>query len=200
MTMIPVIRDDARGAALLDEQILDTALAMAEEGGWKAVTLPQVAARLGIPASRVLEHFRDLNAVADAWFGHGLKAMLADNPAGFADWPASERLEHCLMAWFTAMARHRRVTVEMLCSKAHLPHPHTWVPMVFDLSRLIQWLRQAAFLEAPYGSRHARAEEVGLTLLFLATLSTWSRDTAHDLHATRQALHKRLACCAWLVR
>lgn len=200
MTMIPVICDDAREAAPFDEQILDTALAMAEESGWNAVTLPKVAARMGIPASRVLEHFRDLNAVADAWFGHGLKAMLADNPAGFVGWPASERLEHCLMAWFTAMARHRRVTVEMLCSKAHLPHPHTWVPMVFDLSRLIQWLRQVAYLEAPYGSRHARAEEVGLTLLFLATLSTWSRDATPDLHVTRQALHEWLARCAWLVR
>lgn len=195
MTMTPVHarQDDAPDRQLADS-LLYTAMQVAEEVGWPAVTLTEVAARLGIPAARVLDHYRDLDEVANAWFLRGWRAMLADTPGGFADWPPRERLEHCLLAWLDALAEHRRVTIQMLRTKAHLPHPHTWVPMVFDLSRTIQWWRQAAHLAAPYGSRRARLEELALTALFLATLRHWARDDTPGQHDTRQYLHRRLAC------
>lgn len=191
MAMIPV--HPGPGAAPdLAGAILETALIIAEARGWEAVRLTEVAARLGVPASRLPAHYRDLDAVADAWFQRGLAAMLADPPGGFADWPARDRLAHCLLAWFDALASHRTITARMLRTKAHPPHPHTWIPMLVELSRLIQWWRQAARLEAPYGSRRARREEIVLTLLFLATLRVWERDTSPDQHDTRHFLHRRL--------
>lgn len=194
MTMIAVHRGEPEEAPLeLAERILEAALVLAEEHGWQAVRLTEVAARLGLPAGRVLDHYRDLDAVADAWFRRGLAAMLADPPEGFGERPARERLEHCLLAWFDALADHRRVTGQMLHTKAHPPHPHTWVPMPFELSRVIQWLRQAARLEAPYGSRRASLEELGLTALFLATLRVWLRDASPGQQETRHYLAKRLS-------
>ncbi|RTR02434.1 TetR/AcrR family transcriptional regulator [Halomonas nitroreducens] len=194
MSMTPVHRrhDEAPDRQLADS-VLFMALQIAEEVGWSAVTLTEVAARLGIPAARILDHYRDLDDVANAWFLQGWRAMLADAPSGFTDWPPRERLEHCLLAWLDALAEHRRVTVQMLRTKAHLPHPHTWLPMVFDLSRTVQWWRQAAHLAAPYGSRRARLEELALTTLFLATLRRWARDDSPGQHATRQYLSRCLA-------
>ena len=68
------------GAPDLTERIVDTALALAEErGSWSAVRLHDVADRLSLPTPHILDHYRDLDAVADAWFQRGLKAMVAPN-------------------------------------------------------------------------------------------------------------------------
>lgn len=167
-------------------------MALGEERGWSAVRLHDVAARLDIPPNRVLEHYRDLDGVADAWFRRAWEAMLAPKAASFAARPAKQRIEACLLAWFDALAPHRRVTAEMLRGKMHLPHPHHWVPMIFNLSRTIQWLREAALLPAVYGTRRAQMEEVGLTGLFLATLLVWTRDETPGQERTRKILRRRL--------
>jgi AcrR family transcriptional regulator len=176
----------------LPARILDAALEMAEERGWAGVRLVDVADHLGIPPDRILSHYRDLNSVADAWFRRGWQAMLAPKAEGFADLPAAERIETCMLAWFDALASHHDVTAEMLRGKLHLPHAHHWVPMVFDLSRTIQWLREAALLPATYGTRRAQMEEVGLTALFLATLAVWCRDSTPNQERTRRFLRRRL--------
>jgi hypothetical protein len=95
-----------------------------------------------------------------------------------------------LLRWFDSLAGHRRVTGEMLAVKMYLPHPHHWVPMIFNLSRLIQWLRDAAGLDA--GGHRRQIEEIGLTALFLATLAVWVRDGSPDQERTRRFLDRRL--------
>src|SRR5688572_13832528 len=137
------------GASDLRERIVDTSLMLAEEkGSWSAVRLHDVADRLSVPTPEILHHYRDLDAVADAWFLRGLKAMVGPKPAYFLENPEWRRTEICLCAWFDALSVHRRVTAQMLRGKLHLSHPHHWVPMVFNLSRTIQWLREAALLPA----------------------------------------------------
>lgn len=201
MVMTPVHRSDTAGHyEPLAERILAAALEMAEERGWEAVELTEVAARLDIPARSVLDHYRDLDAVANAWFMRGWRAMLADKPEDFDDRPSRERIEFCMLAWFDALASHRRVTVQMLRTKAHWPHLHTWVPMLFDLSRTIQWLREAARLDASYGTRRAQMEEIGLTALFVATLRIWAHDDTPNQQDTRHYLRKRLERSERLMR
>lgn len=195
MSMTPVHRDARRDETPLGERIMREAVRQGEVVGWQSVRLTEVAARLELPMSAVLAEFRDLDAVANAWFFRGWQAMLDQPPEGFAGWPECSRLEHCLLAWFGAFSAHRHVTVEMLCHKAHPPHLHTWVPMLFDLSRTIQWLREAARLEARYGSRRAQVEEVALTALFVATLAVWARDDSQAQARTRRFLEKRLSRC-----
>ncbi|MGY6565626.1 MAG: hypothetical protein ACXIU5_12850 [Halomonadaceae bacterium] len=192
MTMI-AIQDSSRSeASAFADLVVDEAVRQAEERGWQAVRLSDVARNLELPMSVVLERFRDMDAVANAWFQRGWRAMLAEKPETFDDWPERVRIEHCLQAWFDTFAAHRRVTVQMLRTKAHLPHPHTWVPLVFDLSRTVQWLREAARLEARYGTRRAQLEEVVLTSLFVAALAVWARDTSEGQRTTRQFIDKRL--------
>ncbi len=172
------------------ERILDTALDIAEEAGWGSLRLRDVAARVKIPLAEVRRHYRDTDAIANAWFGRALDAMLAPVPRGFHRLPATARLEGMMLRWFDALAPHRRVTAEMLAAKMWVFHPHHYVPMVFSLSRLIQWLRDAAGLDA--AGRRRQVEETGLTVLFLATLAVWCRDETEGQERTRAFLARRL--------
>lgn len=174
----------------LGARILETALEMAEDEGWGALRLRNVAARLDIPLANLLTHYRDLDAIADAWFERAWVAMLQAPPDGFADLPPRERLEIVMLRWFDALAPHRRVTGEMLEAKMWYAHPHHWVPAIFNLSRTIQWIRDVAMLDA--GGRRRQLEEIGLTALFLATLRVWLRDETDGQTRTRAFLRRRL--------
>jgi len=174
------------------ERLLEAALAAAEERGWTEVRLSEVARSLGLAPGDVLACYRDLDSVADAWFLRGWQAMLAERGPGFSERPPRERVETAMLAWFDAFAHRRRVTVEMIRAKLHPSHLHHWVPMVFNLSRTVHWLREAASLPAPYGSPRAQIEEVGLTALFLATLAVWAGDDSPGQLRTRHFLSDRL--------
>jgi AcrR family transcriptional regulator len=176
------------------ERILDAALAEAEADGWYDLRLAAVAARAGLPLAAVLDHYRDADAIADAWFARALAAMLAGDPPDPADAP-SQRVETVLMRWFAAQQPHRRAAGAMLRAKLHLSHPHHWVPMVFSLSRLVHWVLEAARLDARGLAR--QAEEVGLTLVLLRALPVWQRDPTPGLERTRAMLRRGLS---WLDR
>ncbi len=174
----------------LDQRILDRTVGLAAEVGWEGVRLRRVAEDLGITLPELRSRYRDLDAVADAWFRRALDAMLAPTDVGFADLPARERVYLVMVRWFESQRDQRAVVGQMLSAKLYPSHPHHWVPAIFHLSRLIQWVRDAACLDAP-GQRR-QVEEVGLTLLFLATLRVWLRDETDDLATTRRFLRRRL--------
>jgi AcrR family transcriptional regulator len=168
---------------------------LAEEAGWEKLRLRKVADRLGMPLTTVFEIFRDIDAVTDGWFTRALTWMLRPPEAGFEALPPRERAHTVLMRWFDAQAAHRRVVGEMLGAKLYPSHPHHWVPMIFNLSRLIQWAREAALLDAGGGRR--QIEEAGLTWVFLQTLPVWLRDGSPGQEHARRFLHRRLG---WLDR
>lgn len=176
----------------LADRIVDATLAMAEERTWEGVRLRVVAERLDVSLTEVLARFRDLDAVADAWFRRAWEAMLAERPDGFTERSPAERIETLLMRWFDALAPYRRVTGQMLAAKLYPSHPHHWVPLIFNLSRTIQWLRDAAGLDAR--SRQRQIEETCLTGLFLATLWVWLNDDTAEQRRTQEFLRRRLAC------
>jgi len=72
----------------------------------------------------------------------------------------------------------------------YLGHPHHWVPLVFNLSRLVHWIREAAFLDSQ--GRQRQFEEIGLTTLVVATLGYWATDQSEGQDRTRQFFSKRL--------
>ncbi len=181
--------------APLDQRIVDAALDLAEEVGWEGLRLRVVAERLGVPLTEVLAHYRDLDAVANAWYRRAWSAMLAAPPKGFAARPARERLHLAIMRWFDALAPHREVSGQILAAKLYPAHPHHWVPLVFNLSRNIHWLREAALLDAV--GRRRQMEEVGLTWLFLMALAVWLRDETPGQARTRDVLRHRLADADW---
>jgi AcrR family transcriptional regulator len=183
-------------------RIVDAAVALAEERGWGAVRLRQVAERLDMPLAELRRHFRDKDAVADAWLARADTAMLAAAPRGFAALAARQRLYRVICRWLDALAPHRRVTAEMLAEKLYPGHPHHNLALLFWLSRTVQWIREAARLDA--GGMQKRVEEIGITALFVATLGVWVRDESPGAERTRRFLANRLAAAeramGWLRR
>jgi AcrR family transcriptional regulator len=180
-------------------RIVDAAMALAAGQGWHDVSLNQVAERLGLGLADIAAHFRDRDAIADAWFARALAAMLAPPPEGFAELAASARAETMILRWFRAQSAHARVAGEMLLTKAWPSHPHHWVPMVFNLSRLVHWWLDAARIE--HTGFRRMAEEVRLTALLLRALVAWQADArageAEALPRTERVLRRGLA---WLDR
>lgn len=182
-------------------RIINETIAVAAEVGWANVRLRIVAERLGMSLADIHAHFRDLDAVANAWFARSCEAMLAPSPASFPSVPARERVHAVMMRWFEAMEPHKHTVGQVLRTKMYPSHPHHWIPLVFDLSRLIHWVREAALLDAK-GARR-QMEEVGLTLVFLRTLPVWLCDRSTDQVRARQFLSRRLGCgdrimrCVW---
>ena len=112
-------------------------------------------------------------------------------PQALAGQPAPERLHLVIMRWFDALAPHREVTGEMLRAKLYLSHPQHWVPLIFDLSRLVHWFLDAARIAST--GRARQMAEVGLTAIFLGSLRVWLRDDSAGSERTRAYLRRRLA-------
>jgi AcrR family transcriptional regulator len=185
--------------AAQSDRIVDAALELADERGWADVRLYQIAERTGVSLAEVRGQFRDQDAIANAWFARALRALVAASPDELADRRPPERLHAVIMRWFDALAPHRETTAQMLQAKLYLSHPHHWVPLIFELSRLIHWFLDAARIAST--GRARQLAEVGLTAIFLASLRIWLRDDSTDCERTRRYLRRRLAAAdRWLNR
>jgi AcrR family transcriptional regulator len=178
-------------AQLTDDEAIDAALAIADERGWDQVRLHLVAERLGVPLEAVGARFRDVDAVANAWFARARRALLAVPPRDLEGLAADARLAAVLGRWLDHLAPHRAAARQILGAKIYLSHPHHWVPLIFDLSRLVHDLLDAARVEGK--GRLRQAQEVGLTAIVLATLADWLSDRSEGQAASRQRLRRRLA-------
>ena len=173
------------------DAVIDAAMALAEERGWEQMRLHELAAKLDVELGEIGALFRDADAIANAWFARA-RARLLDLPATEIEGRTPpERLEIAITTWLNALAPYRTVTGQMLSSKFYPGHPHHWVPAIFDLSRLVHWLLDAARIKGE--GRLRQIEEIGLTLLVLATLRDWVGDTSETQQKTRDRLRKRLA-------
>lgn len=171
--------------------ILAAALAEADAVGWGALRLHRVAARLGIPLVELYRHYRDADALAEAWLSVADRAMLAASGVpGLARRPVPDRLERTLLAWLDALAEHRGTTAQILLGKLYPGHPHHLAALVFRLSRTVQWWREAVGLDA--GPPRRQIEEVALTALFVATVTCWAADRSAGLAVTRGVLARSL--------
>lgn len=190
----------ARGTQVdaLEQRVVDAALTLAAEVGWEQVRLSAIADRAGLALTEIGRHFRDVDAVANAWFVRARLAMLALPAEELAGKPADERIALAFEAWLDALAPQRRVAAEILRHKLYPSHPHHWVPLVFDLSRLVHDLLDVA--RVPGSSRLRQAQEIGLTVITVLTLSHWLRDDSPGQERSRCRLRARLARAGRLAR
>ncbi|WP_051559967.1 DAHP synthetase I family protein [Marinobacterium jannaschii] len=178
--------------AVESDRILNAALELAtERDNWYDLSLVTLAKYCDTSVNHIRHYYADTNAIANAWFSRALEAMLAADLEDIEALPVKERLEAVIWRWFEALSPYHRVTAQMLGAKLHFPHIHHWLPMVFDLSRLVQFWREAAGLHA--GGRRRQVEEVFLTGIFLATLRTWCRDESLQQWQAHERLLSLLA-------
>jgi AcrR family transcriptional regulator len=177
------------------DRVADTALDLAAEAGWYDLKMRALAEALGVSLAALARHYRDPDAIADLVFARARTAMLSTRAKG----SPRLRVESALLAWFDALAPHRRVAVAMLRAKLNPSHAHHWAPLPFHLSRLIWWLREAAALDAT--GRRRQAEEIALSAIFLSALACWACDESTGQARTRALVGRMLdgaaRCLGW---
>lgn len=174
------------------ERILETALLLAEQRGWDAVHLHDVAQSMGIGLVEIHRHYRQKDDLAEGWFDRADRALISAGDT--ADWqslPVRERLSRAILAWLEALAPHRRATAEMLRYKMQPDHLHLQAQGLMRVSRTVQAIRETARL--PSVGLRRELEEVVLTGIFLGTVGRWLSDDSPEASRTRAWLDRRLS-------
>jgi AcrR family transcriptional regulator len=179
------------------DEIVNAALALAEQAGWESVRLHDVADSMGIDLETIRSQFREKDDIAEAWFDRADRGMLVVAGApGFSDATADERVQRLIFAWLDRLSVHRRVTRQIILGKLEFGHLHVQIPALLRISRTVQWLREAAARDA---TGLARAlDETGLTAIFVTTFVRWLADDSPDSRATHQLLSRLMRsarCC-----
>lgn len=179
------------------DDIVDAALALAEQAGWEPVRLHNVADAMGSDLEAIRRQFREKEDIAEAWFDRADRAMLAAASApGFSEASADDRVQRLIFSWLDVLSVHRRVTRQIILGKLEFGHLHVQIPALLRISRTVQWLREAAARDAKGLAR--ALDETGLTAIFVTTFVRWLSDDTPDSRATRQLLTRLLQaahCC-----
>jgi AcrR family transcriptional regulator len=169
-------------------RIVDAALELGKQQSWEAVRLHAVAVATGISLNKERIYFREKEDLVDAWFDRADSAMLqeAEKP-DFQVLSSRQRLHRLIMTWLATLAPHRNVTRQMILGKMELGHLHIQIPGLMRISRTVQWMREAARLDATYVRR--ALEETGLTSIYLMTFFYWMKDNTPNSEKTSSFLN-----------
>ncbi len=172
-------------------RIVDAALELGKQQSWEAVRLHAVAVATGISLNKERIYFREKEDLVDAWFDRADSAMLqeAETP-DFQVLSPRQRMHRLIMTWLATLAPHRNVTRQMIYGKMELGHLHVQIPGLMRVSRTVQWIREAAHLDAVYVRR--ALEETGLTSIYLMTFFCWMKDNSPNSEKTSRFLDRLL--------
>lgn len=175
----------------LADEILNSALHMADTGSWENTHLYEVAENLNISLDQIKQYYPQKDDVVEAWFDRADSAVLSIAPTqDFMSHSETERLQTVIMTWLDTLAPFRRVTREMLYYKLEFGHIHLQVLGILRISRTVQWFREAAHQQSTNLRRIL--EEIATTQIYLITFSRWLFDDSQESEKTRQLLGKML--------
>lgn len=169
-------------------KIIDAALELGKQQSWETVRLHAVAEAAGISLNKERAYFREKEELVEAWFDRADSAMLqeAEKP-DFQALDPRQRLHRLIMTWLSALAPYRNVTRQMIFGKMEPGHLHVQIPGLMRISRTVQWIREAAQLDAVYVRR--ALEETGLTSIYLMTFFYWMKDNTPESEKTSRFLN-----------
>ena len=173
--------------AEIPQHLIDTALKLAAERGWREVSLAEIAETAKVPLAKAYRVFPSKQAIFGG-FARGIDAevLADDNLAGEwdAETSARDRLFDVMMRRFDALQPHRAGLGNLIYDQARDP--------LAALCSAQQLLRSmAAMLEAariPSSGLAGAARSKGLAGLYLVTLRVWLRDETADMAKTMAAL------------
>ena len=183
----------------LAEQILDSAIRIAEGSSWESLRLHQIARDMDITLEVIQHFFRQKDDLVEAWYDRADRAMLADAALEDYQWLSPrERIHRSITCWLKSLGNHRRVSRDMLNYKLELGHIHLQVLGLLRISRTVQWILEAANREVVHLQRVG--EEVALTGIYLATFTYWMFDDSTEAQKTTKLLDRLLRQAEYFAR
>ncbi|WP_366656056.1 TetR family transcriptional regulator [Fodinicurvata sp. EGI_FJ10296] len=170
------------------EKLVEAALDIAAEQGWRRVSPAGAAARAGLGIAHAYDCAGDRGRLLALIVRSVDLAVLRRIDVEDED-PARERLFDVLMTRFDVLNEHRDAFLSILLE---LPEsPAVALCSVPRLETSMRWMLEAAGIEARGVAGGATVR--GLCLLWIAVLRVWAADDSADMARTMAALDQRLS-------
>ncbi len=170
------------------KKVVDAALRLAAERGWRNVSLADIAAGAKLDLASLYQAYPSKSAILGAYLGRIDEKVLAGTDSSLAGEDARDRLFDVIMRRFDAMAPDKEALRSI--SGGLAADPLTAVCMVSRWKRSLAWMLEAAAIET--GGPRGRMRVRGLGLIAAATFRAWLRDETDDQSKTMAALDKGL--------
>ena len=174
------------GGADTASGLIAAALRLAEERGWRAVSVAAAAREAGIDLPAARAAFPSKTAILLAFGRMADQAVLTDIPSEGA---VRDRLFDLLMRRFDALQAHRAGVLAVL--RALPGDPASAVALACATRRSMRWMLDAAGAET--GGLFGELRVRGLVAVWLWAARAWERDDSADLSATMAALDTALS-------
>ena len=168
--------------------IVDRALALAAERGWRRTSLREIAGAAGVSLIDLRRHYRSKGAILEAFFDRVDHDMLAAVEPELESEPARDRLFDLIMRRFDAMKAHKEGVRAILRDCACDPCLGLWAWC--RMRRSLSWILEAAGLDSSGLRGLVRIK--GLGLVYLPALRVWLNDDSEDMARTMADLDRRL--------
>ena len=190
----------------LPKHILDIALGLAAEHGWRRLTMGRIAGSANVSLSELYVHYPSKGALLAAFLARTDAATAPDRAGpvdgeGVVEDSARDRLFEVIMRRLDALNPHkdavRAILRDARCDPITLCAGHA------PVRRSLMWMLECAGLNSTGLVGAMRTE--GLAVIYLATLRVWLRDESPDMERTMAALDRQLmraetimrAFCPW---
>lgn len=169
------------------EKLTRSALALAGDSGWQAVSLAGVAAHAHVSLLDAYNAFPTRLALLAGLLAHTDRQVLEAGPADPEDRPR-DRLFEILMRRFDALAAERDGVATIV--RALPGDPLTALMLAPGFAASMAWMLEAAGLATTgiVGSLRVK----GLAVVYIATLRVWLDDDSMDMAKTMAALDRNL--------
>lgn len=176
--------------------VIDTAMKLAAERGWRDLSLTEIADAAKLPLSKVYPVFPSKTAILGAFSRQIDASVLEAEEAGAREGGAHDRLFDTLMRRFDALRPYREALGNIVCAEAG--DPVSALCGLCRLKRSMACMLEAARLSATglRGTLRVKA----LAVAYLATLRVFLRDDSPDMAATMAALDRNLSRLGRLAR
>ncbi len=171
------------------ERVIDAAMSLAAERGWRDLSLAEIAQAAKLPLSEVYPEFPSKQAILGRLMRRVDAAVLAEEDRDPAEGRARDRLFDVIMRRFDALRPYKAGLGNVIYDQCRDP-----LAALCALPRLcgsMALMLESARLSAagPIGCLRVK----GLTAIYLATLGDWLRDDSADMAKTMASLDRRLA-------
>ncbi len=180
----------------IPRHVIDTAMRLAPERGWRDLSLAEIADAAEVPLSKVHPVFPSKAAILGAFSRQIDAAVLEAEEAGAREGGAHDRLFDVLMRRFDALRPYRQALGNILWAEAG--DPASALCGLCRLKRSMAGMLEAARLSTT-GLRGALRVKA-LCVAYLATLRVFLRDDSPDMAATMAALDRNLSHLGRLAR
>lgn len=183
----------------IPREIIETALRLAAESGWRDLSLATIAAAAKLPLAKVYPVFSSKQTILNAFARRIDAEVLAAEEPEAGEGRARERLFDVLMRRFDALGPYRKALGNIIFDHARDPLAASCA--LVQLRRTLALTLEAAGLSS--GGLRGALRIKGLGLVYLATLRVWLRDESADLARTMATLDRQLGrieravrCCS----